>query len=131
MFKLLQELIYISFKSLLFWPLSQKSNKDSNSHMFINHFKLFIMFDLHCHPKERNKLKLPWWLIGKESPAMQEMRVRSLGQEDFLEKKMATHSRILAWENSMDKSSRRATVHSSVQLLQSMEMQKSWTRLRD
>ena len=29
---------------------------------------------------------------------MQEMRVRSLGQEDPLEKKMATHSSILAWE---------------------------------
>ena len=28
---------------------------------------------------------------------MQEMRVRSLGQEDPLEKKMATHSSILAW----------------------------------
>ena len=29
---------------------------------------------------------------------MQEMQVRSLGQEDFLEKEMATHSNILAWE---------------------------------
>ena len=34
---------------------------------------------------------------GKESPAMQEMRARSLGQEDALEKGMATHSSILAW----------------------------------
>ena len=29
---------------------------------------------------------------------MQEMLVRSLGQEDRLEKGMATHSSILAWE---------------------------------
>ena len=29
---------------------------------------------------------------------MQETRVRPLGQEDPLEKKMATHSSILAWE---------------------------------
>ena len=29
---------------------------------------------------------------------MQEMAVRSLGQEDLLEKEMATHSSILAWE---------------------------------
>ena len=29
---------------------------------------------------------------------MQEMGVRSLGQEDPLEKEMATHSSILAWE---------------------------------
>jgi len=29
---------------------------------------------------------------------MQEMRVRSLGQEDPLEKEMTTHSSILAWE---------------------------------
>ena len=31
-------------------------------------------------------------------PAMWESRVRSLGQEDPLEKEMATHSSILAWE---------------------------------
>ena len=30
--------------------------------------------------------------------AMQEVQVRSLGWEDPLEKKMATHSSILAWE---------------------------------
>ena len=30
-------------------------------------------------------------------PAMQETWVRSLGQEDALEKEMATHSHILAW----------------------------------
>ena len=29
---------------------------------------------------------------------MQETQVRSLGQEDFLENKMATHSSIFAWE---------------------------------
>ena len=33
----------------------------------------------------------------KNLPAMQEIRVRSLGQEDPLEKEMATHSSILAW----------------------------------
>ena len=32
------------------------------------------------------------------SPAMQGMRVWSLGQEDPLEKEMATHSSIFAWE---------------------------------
>ena len=31
-------------------------------------------------------------------PAMQETWVRSLGQEDPLEKEMATHSSVLAWE---------------------------------
>ena len=29
---------------------------------------------------------------------MQEMRIRSLGLEDVLEKEIATHSSILAWE---------------------------------
>ena len=33
----------------------------------------------------------------KNSPAMQETWVRSLGQEDPLEKEMATHFSILAW----------------------------------
>ena len=33
----------------------------------------------------------------KNLPAVQETWVRSLGQEDTLEKSMATHSSILAW----------------------------------
>ena len=33
----------------------------------------------------------------KNLPTMQEMQVRSLGQEDPLKKEMATHSSILAW----------------------------------
>ena len=35
--------------------------------------------------------------MGKNLPAMQETWVRFLGWEDPLEKKMATHSSILAW----------------------------------
>ena len=34
----------------------------------------------------------------KKLPAAQEMQVPSLGQEDPLEKEMATHSSILAWK---------------------------------
>ena len=34
----------------------------------------------------------------KNPPAVQEMWVQSLGQKDPLEKEMATHSSILAWE---------------------------------
>ena len=34
----------------------------------------------------------------KHLPAMQETWVRSLGQEDPLEKEMATHSSTLAWK---------------------------------
>ena len=36
--------------------------------------------------------------VVKKLPAKQEMWVLSLGQEDPLEKEMATHSSILAWE---------------------------------
>ena len=35
--------------------------------------------------------------VIKRLPALQETQVRSLGQEDPLEKGMATHSSILAW----------------------------------
>ena len=35
--------------------------------------------------------------IVKNLPTMQETQVQSLGQEDLLEKGMATHSSILAW----------------------------------
>ena len=49
------------------------------------------------------RLFIPPWasLVAqrvKQLPAIQEACVRSLGQEDPLEKEMATHSSILAWE---------------------------------
>ena len=37
----------------------------------------------------------------KNLPTMQESCVRSLGQEDTLEKGMATHSSILAWQRNL------------------------------
>ena len=36
--------------------------------------------------------------LAKNPPAMQETQVQFLGQEDPLEKEMATHSSILAWK---------------------------------
>ena len=44
-------------------------------------------------------LGLCWWLNGKTIHLpVQEIWVQSLGQQDPLEKEMATHSSILAWE---------------------------------
>ena len=45
-----------------------------------------------------HNLELPRWFSGKELPANLETQVQSLGREDPLEKEMATHSSILAWE---------------------------------
>ena len=53
-------------------------------------------------------------------PAKQEMQVRSLGQEDPLEKEMATYSSILAWETPWIE---------KADGLQSIGLQKSWTQL--
>ena len=39
----------------------------------------------------------------KNLPAMQETQVQSLGQEDPLEKGMATHSHILSWRTQWTK----------------------------
>ena len=39
----------------------------------------------------------PGGSVVKNQPALQEVRVGSLGQEDTLEKEMATPSSILAW----------------------------------
>ena len=38
------------------------------------------------------------WPVAKTLPAKQGMQVQSLGQEDPLEKEMATYSSILAWK---------------------------------
>ena len=40
----------------------------------------------------------PGGSVVKKPPAMQETWVQFLGQEDPLEREMATHSSILAWE---------------------------------
>ena len=40
----------------------------------------------------------PGGSVVKNPPAKQERQVQSLGQEDHLEKGMAPHSSILAWE---------------------------------
>ena len=53
---------------------------------------------------------------------MQEMGVQTLGWEDALEKEMATHSSILAWEIPWTE---------EPDGLQSMDLQKSWTWLSD
>ena len=42
---------------------------------------------------------------------MQETQVQSLGQEDLLEKEMATHSGILAWETPWTEELGGLTVH--------------------
>ena len=52
----------------------------------------------------------------KNLPPMQETRVRSLSQEDPLEKRMATHSSILTW---------RIPWTEELDRLQSMGLQKS------
>ena len=47
----------------------------------------------------------------KNSPVMQETQVQSLDWEDPLEKEMATHCSILAWEISWTEEAQWATVH--------------------
>ena len=57
----------------------------------------------------------------KNPPAMQETWVKSLGWEYTLEKGMATHSSVLAWENPRDGGAWWAAVYGVAQ---------SWTRLK-
>ena len=53
-----------------------------------------LIRDLSIDKKSRTSLMAQ---TVKNPPAMQETQVQSLGQEDPLEKGMATHSSILAW----------------------------------
>ena len=48
-------------------------------------------------------MAFPGGSVVKNLPVMKETWVQSLGQEDSLEKQMATRSRILDWENSWTK----------------------------
>ena len=49
--------------------------------------------------------------MAKNPPVMQETLVQTLSQEDPLEKEVATHSSILAWEIPMDRGAWQATIH--------------------
>ena len=60
--------------------------------------------------------------MAKKPPEVQKMGIRSLGQEDTLEKEMETHFRILAW---------RIPWTEEPGGLQSMGSQKSRARLSD
>ena len=57
----------------------------------MNYISFFFFFDLYV------LLDFSVAQMVKNLPAMQEARIQSLGQEDPLEKGMATHSSILAW----------------------------------
>ena len=54
--------------------------------------------DVGQHMGEFRKLKKVVTQMVKSLPEMRETQVGSLGREDPLEKEMATHSSILAWE---------------------------------
>ena len=56
--------------------------------MFIKRFLISYIYTLKW---------LPGGSVVRNPPVMQEMWVRPLGQEDPLEKEMATNSNILAW----------------------------------
>ena len=53
----------------------------------------------------------PGGSLVKNLPAIQETWVHSLGREDPLEKEMATHSSVLAWEIPWTEEPGGATVH--------------------
>ena len=85
-----------------FQPAKAKSSHQSDSHSQSNDIALDISFLLWS----KIKIKYLLWskmafLVAqkvKSPPAVQETRVWSLGQEDPLNKEMATHSSILAWK---------------------------------
>ena len=52
---------------------------------------------MHSNYRERRVEPLVVAQMVKNLPAVQEIQVQSLGQEDLLEKGMAIHSSILAW----------------------------------
>ena len=84
-------------------------------------FILPASIKLYIHPKEASSRSYAEvFQTVKNLPAMQNTQVQSLGWEDPQEKKMATHSSILAWRLLMDRGFWRATVHG---------VAKSWTQM--
>ena len=68
-----------------------------------------------CAHRQTSHLWVLVTQMEKHLPAMQETWVRSLGREDPLEKKMATHSSISCLENPMDRGVWWTTVHGAAE----------------
>ena len=79
----------------LFWYHLQ--TKQLRTRCFAQRQNTSSSFVIHSQPL-CSKLAFPLGQMVKNLPAMQETCVQSLGQEDLLEKEMATYSRILAWK---------------------------------
>ena len=77
------------------------------------------------YPLENSWASLVTQMI-KNSPAMQETWVWTLGWEDPLEESIATHSRIPAWRIPIDRGAWWATVH---ELAESQTWLRDWTEL--
>ena len=65
-------------------------------HVCILNSKLIMLYILNMYTEGKKK-RLEEVQMLKNLPAMLETQVRSLSQEDPLEKEMASHSSILAW----------------------------------
>ena len=79
------------YRRMMFEVISETEMSSGQFTHFL-HFQYFLV--------SLEKCSLCGFLLAqlvKNLPAMQETRVRFLGQEDPLEKEMAIHSSILAW----------------------------------
>ena len=68
--------------------------------IFLPESRLHIQLLVHFLPLRNSRLGFPGGSAVKNPPAVQEIWIQSLGQEDPLEEEMATYASILAWESS-------------------------------
>ena len=96
-------------------------DKSQKAHFLVLSFPGTVLGLWHCVIlcKLRNKV-FPGGSVVKNSPAMKEMWVQSLYQQDPLEEGMATHFTILAW---------RTPLVGEPGSLQSIMVAKCWTQL--
>ena len=80
---------------LLKWKYKEKGYKILAINWFFFNFE---MINSQKSAKKHTVRSLTAAQMVKRLPTMRETWVRSLGQEDPLDKEMATHSRILAWK---------------------------------
>ena len=81
-------------------PFSRGSSQTQASRIMGTFFTIWATQEAHMFPyMGLNYVKVLSFSELKNLPAVQVMWFRSVGQEDPLEKKMTTHSSILAWES--------------------------------
>ena len=105
------------------WCSKESDTTEATEHNISFYSFLILNNNIHFFIRYSENWGLLWWLTVQNLPAMQEVKVWFTGHVDPLEKEMATHSSILAWEMP------RTEEHGGLQSMGSQRVRHNWATI--